>query len=109
MARTMLNEAKLLERFWREAVNIVVYILNRGKIKVTNKKTPYELCKGIPTTIKYFKVFISKCYMKRDDEDLRKFDSRVDEGIFIGYSSRIKAYICYNTALRKIVECQCKS
>ena len=33
-----------------------------------------------------------------------KFDSRVDEGIFLGYSTRSKAYKCYNFRLKKIVE-----
>jgi hypothetical protein len=104
MERTMLNEAKLSYMFWREAINTTIYILNRGKIKVNNNKTPYELWKGRPTTIKYFKVFRSKCYIKRDDEDLGKFDSRADEGIFLGYSSRNKDYRCYNTTLHKIIE-----
>jgi hypothetical protein len=35
---------------------------------------------------------------------LGKFDSRADEGIFMGYSSRNKAYRCYNKALGKIIE-----
>ena len=34
----------------------------------------------------------------------RKFDDRADEGIFLGYSIRIKAYKCYNKRLQKIVE-----
>jgi hypothetical protein len=57
MERTMLNEAKLLDMFWREVINIAVYILNRGQIIVNNNKTPYELWKGRPRTVKYFKVF----------------------------------------------------
>jgi hypothetical protein len=92
MARTMLNEANLSDKFWREAVNTIVYILNRGKNRVNNNKTPYELWKGRPVTIKYFKVFRIKCYIKRDDEDLEKFESRGDVGIFLGYSSRSKTY-----------------
>jgi hypothetical protein len=63
----MLTETNLSDMFWRGAVNIVVYIWNRGKIRVKNNKTPYELWKGKPTTIKYFKFFGSKCYIKRDD------------------------------------------
>jgi hypothetical protein len=34
---------------------------------------------------------------------LGKFDSRIDEGIFLGYSSDSKAYRCYNIRLNKIV------
>ena len=56
--------------------------------------------------MKYFKVFgsRSKCYIKKLDEKLGKFDTRSDEGIFLGYSSTKKAYICYNIRLHKIVE-----
>jgi hypothetical protein len=104
LSRTMLNEAILSDSFWREAVYTAIYILNRGKIKVNSDKTPYELWKGRPTSVKHFRIFGSKCYIKRDDEDLGKFDSREDEGIFLGYSSRSKAYRCYNKRLQKIVE-----
>jgi hypothetical protein len=41
---------------------------------------------------------------KRDDDKLGKFDSRLDDGIFLGYSSNKKAYIFYNLILHKIVE-----
>ena len=33
-----------------------------------------------------------------------KFDSRVDKGVLVGYSSTRKAYKCYNLRLKKIVE-----
>lgn len=42
--------------------------------------------------------FISK------DEIIGKFDARCDEGIFLGYSTKRKAYRCYNKRMRKIVE-----
>ena len=51
-----------------------------------------------------FKVFGSNCYIKRNKDDLGKFDSRTDEGIFLGCSSTTKAYRCYNKRLHKIVE-----
>ena len=37
-------------------------------------------------------------------ERLENFDSWVDEGIFVGYSSKRKAYKCYNLRLGKVVE-----
>ena len=100
----MLNEGKLSENFWRESIYIVLYILNKGEIRFNGDKTPYELWKGWPTSVKHFKIFGSKCYIKRDDEDLGKFDSRSDEGIFFGYSSQRKAYRCFNLRLYKIVK-----
>ena len=83
-ARIMLNEAKLLDSFWREVVYTAVYILNRGQLRVNKDNTPYELWYGIPASIKYFKVFGSNCYIKRNGDDLGKFDSRTDDGVFLG-------------------------
>jgi hypothetical protein len=33
-----------------------------------------------------------------------KFDSHVDKGVLIGYSSTRKSYKCYNLRLNKVVE-----
>ena len=66
--------------------------------------TAYELWYGRPTSVKYFKVFGSKCYIKRNEDDLGKFVSRTNEGIFLGYSSSKKAYRCFNKRLHKILE-----
>jgi hypothetical protein len=67
-------------------------------------KTPYELWKGRPTNVKHIRVFGRKCYIKREDGRMGKFDSRVDKGILVGYSSTRKAYKCYNLRLSKVVE-----
>ena len=67
-----------------------------GEHKCNCNKTPYELWKGNPANVKYFRIFGSKCYIKREDQNLGKFESRVDEGIFVGYSRKRKAYKCYN-------------
>jgi len=41
ISRTMINEACLSDSFWREAVYMVVYNLNRGYIITKSDKTPY--------------------------------------------------------------------
>ena len=88
----MLNEARLSYGYWREAISIVVHILNRVKLPINSNKTPYELWYGKAPSVKYFKVFGSRCYIKKLDEKLGKFDARSDEGIFLGYASTKKAY-----------------
>ena len=67
-------------------------------------KTPYELWKGRPANVNHFRVFGSKCYIKREDGGIGKFDSRVDKGVLVGYSSTRKAYKCYNLRLDKVME-----
>ena len=60
-------------------------------IKNNTDKTPYELWKGRPANVKHFIIFGRKCYIKREDGRMGKFDSRVDKGILVGYSSTRKA------------------
>ena len=63
-----------------------------------------NISKRRPTTAKQFQIFGSKLYIKWNDENLGKFDSRSDEGAFLGYSTRSKAYKCYNLSLKMMVE-----
>jgi hypothetical protein len=68
-------------------------------------KTLYQLWFGIPTSIKHFKVFGSKCYIKNNDENIVTYDDMVDEGVFLGYDTNNKGYICYNKRMHKLVDC----
>jgi hypothetical protein len=100
----MLNEAKIPYNFWRDAIYTTIHILNRAQLRAKHQKTHYELWFGRPTSVKHSRVFGIKCYIKRDEDNLGKFDSRSDEDIFLGYSPNKEAYKCYNLRLHKIVE-----
>ena len=54
--------------------------------------------------MKYFRIFGSTCFILKDRENVGKFDSRSDEGIFLGYSSTSKAYRVYNKRTMKVME-----
>ena len=54
--------------------------------------------------MKYFRIFGSTCFILKDRENVGKFDSRSDEGIFLGYSSTSKAYRVYNKRTMKVIE-----
>ena len=49
------------------------------------------------------KVFGSKCYILKETRK-GKFDGKGDEGIFLRYSCRSKAYKCFNLSTHKIIE-----
>ena len=104
MGRTMLKDIKLDEKFQVQAIDMAVFIINRSLLKNNCNKTPYELWKGKPANVKYFRIFGNKCYIKREYQNLGKFESRVDEGIFVGYSRKRKANKCYNLRRKQIVE-----
>ncbi|KAL8093193.1 hypothetical protein AgCh_035182 [Apium graveolens] len=96
MASTMLNEYHRPKYFWAEAMSTACHILNRVLLRPIKKKTPYELYFGKTPKLSYFRVFGSKCFRLNSKEYLKKFDSKSDEGIFLGYSNNSKAYRVFN-------------
>ena len=83
----MLHNKDVARNLWGEAVNIACHMVNRMYFKPGTKKTLYELWKGRKLNVKYFRIFESTCFILKDRENVRKFDSQSDEGIFLGYSS----------------------
>jgi hypothetical protein len=104
MARSMMNEKNIGQTYWVEAIHTIVHVLNKAHLRPQSDKTPCELWYGRPASIKHFKVFGSKCYIKNNDENHGKYDDRVDEGIFLGYATNNKGYRCYNKRLHKMVD-----
>jgi hypothetical protein len=105
MARPMMHEKNIGQTYWVEAIQTIVHVLNKSHLRPQSDKTPYELWFGRPASIKHFKFFGSKCYIKNNDKNLGKYDDRDDEGIFLGYATNIKGYRCYNKRLHKMVDC----
>ena len=100
-----MNEKNIGQTYWVETIHTTIHILNKAHLRPHSDKTPYELWYWRLASIKHFKVFGSKCYIKNNDENLGKYDDKVDEGIFLGYSTNNKGYICYNKRLHKLVDC----
>ena len=90
MARIMLNEHSLPKYLWAEAVNTVCYVLNRVSLRPILKKTPYELWKDRKPNISKFKVFECKYFILNTKDNIGKFDTKTDIGVFLGYSSTSK-------------------
>ncbi|KAJ9550966.1 hypothetical protein OSB04_015011 [Centaurea solstitialis] len=91
-ARSMLSEANLATQFWAEAVNTACYTQNRSLIVKRFKRTPYELFRNRKPSIEHLHIFGCVCYILNNKDNLGKFDSKSDDGIFLGYSSISKTY-----------------
>ena len=100
----MLHNKDVAKDLWGEAVNTACHIVNQVYFKLSTQKTPYELLKGRKLNVKYFKTFGSTCFILKDRENVRKFDTRSDERIFLRYSSTSKAYRVLNKRNRKVME-----
>ncbi|KAL8112021.1 hypothetical protein AgCh_019649 [Apium graveolens] len=104
-ARTMLQDAKLPTSFWEEAVNTACYTQNIYLINKAHGKSPYSIISKRKPTVKHLHVFGSKCYILKDNSEyVGKFDSKVFEAIFVGYSLERTAYKVYVTDQKKIIE-----
>ena len=72
------------------------YISNRAFKRPILNKTFYELWNKRKPKISYLRVFGCKCFILNTKENLGKFDSKADEGIFLDYSTSSKAYKVFN-------------
>ena len=104
MARAMLHNKDVARNLWGEVVNTTCHTVNRVYFRLDTKKTPYELWKGRKPNVKYFRIFGSTCFILKDRENVGKFDSQSDEGIFLGYPSTSKAYWVYNKRTKKVMK-----
>ena len=100
----MLYNKNVAKNLWGKAVNTTCHMVNKVYFRLCTKKTPYELWKGRKSNVKYFRIFGSTCFIFKDRENVGKFDSRSDEGRFLGYSSTSKAFWVYNKRTMKVME-----
>ena len=70
MARAMLNESKLNDKFWGHAVHTAVHILNKGLLGSKKDKTPYELWTGRAANVRHFRIIWKQVlHQKRRQEN----------------------------------------
>nr|GEZ70709.1 retrovirus-related Pol polyprotein from transposon TNT 1-94 [Tanacetum cinerariifolium] len=103
-ARTMLKIANLPSFLWDEAIATACFTQNHSIIHKRFDKTPYELINKRKPNIKFFRVFVCRCYLLNDYEDVGKLKAKGDIEVFVGYSKKSAAFKIYNKRTRKIHE-----
>ncbi|GJV88917.1 retrovirus-related pol polyprotein from transposon TNT 1-94 [Tanacetum coccineum] len=103
-AWTMLADFKLPTTFWAEVVNTACYVQNRVLVVKPHNKTPYELFHGRTPTLSFMRPFGCPVTILNTIDHLGKFDSKADEGFFIGYSLNSKAFRVFNSRTRIVEE-----
>lgn len=100
-SRTMIQAKKLEKNLWAEAINTTVYILNRTS-NSKEDKTPYQLWENKDYDItKLNKIFGTEVYTHIPKEKRRKWDSKAEKGIFVGYEDS-KGYRIYYLKKRTV-------
>nr|GEU58361.1 putative ribonuclease H-like domain-containing protein [Tanacetum cinerariifolium] len=103
-ARTMLSAANIPLFFWAEAIATTCFTQNCSLVIPRHEKTPYHIINDRKSSVKFFYIFGSVCYIVRDGENLDKMKEKGDACIFVGYSTHSRAYKVFNKRTRMIVE-----
>ena len=83
----MLDDKKLPNDYWAEAVAVVGHILNISPIKAMKNITPYEAWFHRKPNVSHLKVFGCISYALIDENDRDKMDEKSEKCIFMGYSN----------------------
>jgi hypothetical protein len=84
--RTMLDEYKVSNQFWTEAINTVCHTINHLDLHKILNKTAYEVLLGKKPNVFYLRVFGRKCFTLNKKPKNSKFAPKVDEGFLLGYA-----------------------
>lgn len=98
----MIHSKKLSLKFWAEAVNTAVYVLNRTGPSPVNNKTSFELFFKKKPSINHLRVFGSEVFVHIPKEKRRKWNKKAKNGIFIGYCDDTKGYRVWIPEEKKI-------
>lgn len=91
-ARSMMHYKRVAKKWWAEAVNTAVYLLNRTTNCNHEEKTPFELCFKTKPEISHLRVFGSLGYAHIDDSKRTKFDAKGFRCMLLGYARHTKGY-----------------
>lgn len=100
--RTMLHAKKLEKKFWAEAVNTAVYILNRTGNSNVEGKCPFELWYRKSAKIDHLRIFGSEVFIHIPKEKRCKLDPKATKCMFLGYDNTGKAFRVWNPQTHKV-------
>lgn len=101
-ARCLLQDAKLSNCYWAEAVNMAVYLINCSSSSTLGNLTPEEVWSGDKVDLSHLKLFGSRVTVHIPDAKRKKIDAKAQQMIFVGYESDPSIYRCIDTTTRKI-------
>jgi len=103
MVRNMLSAKKIPKRFWPEAVNWTVHVLNRSPTFAVKNKTPEEAWSGIKPSVHHFRVFSCIAHAHVPDCKRSKLDDKSVKCVLLGINKESKAYHLYDPISWKII------
>lgn len=103
VARALLFQVGLSQKFWGESVLAAAYLINRLPTSVLKWQTPYEILHNKKPSYELLKVFGCLCYSTVVSPSKSKFDARSRKCLFIGYVAGCKGYKLYDLETHSIL------
>ncbi|KAJ9547861.1 LOW QUALITY PROTEIN: hypothetical protein OSB04_020404 [Centaurea solstitialis] len=103
MVRCLLEEKKMPNSFWPEAVKWSCYILNRSPTSALKNKTPEECWSGIKSDVDDFRVFGCVRNVHVPDAKRSKLDAKSQRCVLLGYSEESKGYKMFEPETKAII------
>lgn len=91
-ARTMLHSKKMSTKFWAEAINTAVYVLNRSGTSSVKSKTPFDIWHKTSSSLDHLRPFGSNVMVHIPKEKRKKLHQKAERGIMVGYNEEVKGY-----------------
>ena len=101
-ARAMLFNSGLPMVFWAEAISTACYLRNRTQTAGIKEATPYEVWYGRKPDLSHLRIFGCAAYALVRDFQRKKWDSKAQKMIFIGYSRSAKGFRLYDPTSRRV-------
>nr|GEV76605.1 hypothetical protein [Tanacetum cinerariifolium] len=102
--KSFITEIENLVEKKAEAVNTACFVQDRVLVVKQHFKTLYELFKGRSPALSLMRPFGCHVSILNTLDQSEKFDGKLDDRIFVGYSTTSKAFRVYNIRTNKVEE-----
>jgi len=92
MARLMLDDAKLPELFWFEAVKYATHIHNATPTCALDDMTPEEVWSGNKPNVSHFCIFGAQAFVHIPKKRCTKLSTQSMVCVFVGFADNRLAY-----------------
>lgn len=103
MVRSMLSDKNIPKTFWPEAVNWIVYVLNRCPTFAVKDVTPEEAWSGVKPSVDHFRVFGCIAHAHVPESRRTKLDNRSITCVLLRVSEESKGYKLFDPVAKKVV------
>jgi hypothetical protein len=90
-------------QFWKDVVDIVIYLINRGPSSSLDGDIPEELWIGKKVNYSFIKTFGCEAYVHIDKENRTKLEEKSKKCTFIGYNVNDFGYRLWDYENNKII------